>query len=226
MSYKPKAIYVANRTLANAKSLVQELGFGEAFGLDELPNLLTEADVVISSTSAPGMVLEMPMIKRAQAARRARPMVLLDIALPRDIDPNCGNVEDVYLFDIDDLQQVVGSNFKERQQAAEEAEVLIAKSIEQFRAWQKTLVVKPSLAAFRNFLDELIQRETTKTLSRDMFKDLNEKQQEALSGLFSAISGKISGEAAKNVTNPPNGYYQEQLADALTALFGRKDPPT
>lgn len=226
MSYGPKAIYVANRTQANARALVTELNFGEAFGLEELPNLLVNVDVVISSTSAPGVVIDLAMVKRAQAARRGRPLVLLDIAMPRDIDPEVGKLDDVYLFDIDDLQQVVGANYEERRKAAEEAEVLIEKSIEQFRSWQKTLVIKPALASFRAYLDELVGREAGKTLSREIFKDLNDKQRDGLNALFAALTSKIAADAARQVTSPPEGYYQEQLADALLTLFARKDSPS
>lgn len=219
MSYKPKALYVANRTVANAKALVAEVGFGEAYELGELPNLLVQADVVISSTAAPGFVLDQPLVKRALGARRGRPLVLLDIAMPRDIDPECVKLDDVYLFDIDDLQQVVGQNYEERRKAADEAQVLIERSVAQFQAWQRTLAVKPALAAFRTYVDELINKEAQKTLGKDLFKDLTPKHHESLKALFEAVAGKISADASRQVTNPPEGYFQEQLADALRALF-------
>src|SRR6185312_15125913 len=148
-------LFIANRTVERARALTAELGFGEAFGLDELPNLLVAADVVLSSTAAPGLVVDQAMVRRAQGSRRGQPLVLLDIALPRDIDVACGKLDDVYLFDIDDLQQVVGQNYEERRKAAEEAEGLIQQSVAQFEAWARTLAVKPALAAFRTYLDEL-----------------------------------------------------------------------
>jgi glutamyl-tRNA reductase len=219
LAYKPKAIYVANRTVANGQALVKDLGFGEAFGMEELPSLLAAADVVLSSTSAPGVVIDAAMVRRAQLSRRGRPLFLLDIALPRDIDPDCGKLDDVYLFDIDDLQQVVGQNYEERRKAAEEAETLIDRSVQQFQAWAKTLAVKPALAAFRGYLDDLIEREAAKTLGREHFRDLTPKQLESLKGLLAAVAGKIAADAARQVLAPPAGYYQEQLADALRILF-------
>jgi glutamyl-tRNA reductase len=219
MSYKPKSLFVANRTVENAKALVQDVGFGEAYELGELPNLLVQADVVISSTAAPGYVLDRAMVHRARGARRGRPLVLLDIAMPRDVDPDCVKIDDVYLFDIDDLQQVVGQNYEERRKAADEAQALIEKSVAQFQAWQRTLAVKPTLAAFRSYVDEMIQREAQKTLGKDLFKDLSPKHHESLKALFEAIAGKISADASRQVTNPPAGYFQEQLADALRTLF-------
>jgi glutamyl-tRNA reductase len=219
MSYKPQQIFIANRTVERARALVTELGFGEAFGLEELPSLLTAADIVISSTAAPGIILDEALVRRVAGGRRGRPLFLVDIALPRDIDPDCGDMDDVYLFNVDDLQQVVGQNFEERRLAAEEAQKFIDSSVASFNAWLKTLAVKPALASFRTYLDEVIGKEAAKTLGRDMFKDLTDKQRQSLDALFAAIAGKMSADASRIVKAPPEGYYPEQLADALTALF-------
>lgn len=222
-SYAPKALFIANRTTERALALTRELGFGDAFGLDELPRLLTQADVIISCTAAPGLVIELETVKKARAARRGRPMIFIDIALPRDIDAACGKLEDVYLFDIDDLKQVVDANFEERQKAATEAELLVGKGVTQFNAWLGTLAVKPALAGFRRYLDEAIQKEAARTLSREHFRDLSPKQRESLAQLFEAIAGKLSGDAGKVVRNPPDGYFGDQLADALKKLFPDDD---
>ena len=230
LGYKPKNIYIVNRTVERARALTSELGMGEAFGLDELPALLTVADVVLSSTAAQGIVIDLPTFKRAQAARRGRPIILLDIAMPRDIDPACGKLDDVYLFDIDDLQQIASANYDERRRAAEEAEELINRGVDQFHSWQKTFSVKPTLAAFRSYLDELTAREAGKTLAKEHFRDLTTKQRESLEALLAAVAGKIAADAAKQITSPPAGYDQEQLAEALLLLFPeaserRKDTP-
>lgn len=219
LSYKPKGLMIANRTVERAQDLVRELGFGTAYGLDDLPKLLAQADVVISSTSASSFVLNKAQIKNAQAQRRQRPLVLLDIALPRDIDPACGKLDDVFLFDIDDLQQVVGANVEERQKAAEEANTLIERSTEQFEAWRRTFALKPALAGFRAYLDELVQKEAKKTLGKEQYKVLTDKQRAGLDALMTALVSKISAEASRQVMSPPTGYYPEQLADALSVLF-------
>jgi glutamyl-tRNA reductase len=221
LSYKPKALFVANRTLERAETLVSDLGFGQAHTLDDLPQLLTQVDVVVSSTSAPGHVLDSAMVKRAQAARRRRPLVLLDIAMPRDIDPDCGNFDDVYLFDIDDLQQIVGANLEERRKAAHEAQELVEKSVSAFVAWQRTHAVKPALAQFRQYLEELVAKEMGRTVSREIFRDQT-KQIESIKALADAIASKIAADAARTVTTPPDGYFPEQLADALRVLFPSK----
>lgn len=218
-SYTPQAIWIANRTVEKAQIVIDELGTGQAFSLDDLQSLISQVDIVISSTAAPGIVVTADMIKRAQGVRKGRPLLLIDIAMPRDIDKNCASIDDVYVFDIDDLKQVVDSNYEERRKAALEATVIIDRGADLFRAWEKTLSIKPALAQFRAFIDQVIERESTKTLSRDHFKDLTEKQLESLKSMLEAIGGKISGEASRKITNPPEGYYPELLADVLSAIF-------
>ena len=222
--YKPRGIYIANRSQANAKKLTQELGVGETYGIDDLPALLVAADVVISATSAPGIVIDFAMVQRAHAARRGRPLILLDIAMPRDIETAAGQLEDVYLFDIDDLQQVTAANLEERRKAAEEAEVFINRGVEQFQDWQRTSEIKPMLAAFRTYLEQLTQREGAKTLGKEMFKDLSAKQLEAIHGLLQAVAAKIAADAARQVLSPPAGFGQDQLATSLQALFLDEQP--
>lgn len=218
-SYEPKALYVANRTVERAQSLTHELGFGEAHGLDELHQLLLTADIVLSSTAAQGFMIDGALIRRVMRQRRGRPLILLDIALPRDIDPSCAEVEDVYVFDIDDLRQVVDANVEERQRAATDAQDLVDKAVNAFVAWQRTLAVKPVLAAYRSYLDGVMQRESHKTLSRELFKDLTPKQREAIDALLAAIAAGVSGDASRRIVRPPEGYYPEQLADALKTIF-------
>lgn len=218
-SYQPRALFVANRTVERAQAITTELGFGEAHSLDELARLLTQADIILSSTAATGYMIEKATVERAMKARRGRPMILLDIALPRDVDPVCAALEDVYVFDIDDLQQVVDANIEERQRAAHEATSLVNKAVESFIAWRRTLAIKPTLAAFRAYLDQTIARESHKTLSRELFKDLDSRQREALATMFNAIAASISADASRRVVNADAGHYPEQLADALKAIF-------
>ena len=164
------------------------------------------------------------MVQRAHAARRGRPLILLDIAMPRDIEAAAGQLEDVYLFDIDDLQQVTAANLEERRKAAEEAEVYINRGVEQFQDWQRTSEIKPMLAAFRTYLEQLTQREGAKTLGKEMFKDLSVKQLEAIQVLLQAVAAKIAADAARQILSPPPGFGQDQLATCLQALFLDEQP--
>lgn len=219
LSYKPRDLYVANRTPSRAAELVKGLGFGQAYGLEEASNLIHQCDVVICSTAAPGLVLDRHTVARAQSQRRGRPLVLLDIAMPRDIDPACGKIDDVYLFDIDDLQQVVGANYEERRKAADNAMVLIDKSVTNYQKWLETLDIKPALASFRKYLDDLARRELTKTLGKESFNGLDERQGELLERMVASFVNKIAADASRNVMRPVEGYQPEFLADTLGLLF-------
>jgi glutamyl-tRNA reductase len=228
-SYNPKAIFIANRTVSKAQGLASQLLQNkktktsdviiEAFSLDELQNLLPEVDIVLSSTSATGVVLGADMVKRAQMSRRNRPLFLIDIALPRDIDPACSAIDDVYLFDIDDLQQVVGANYEERRVAAEEAQAFIDRSVGAFEHWLDTFAVKPALAGFRAFINDIFAKEMAKTYSKEHFKDLSPRQKDSITALLDSLAAKISAEASKQVKAPPEGHFPEQLAVALSVLF-------
>lgn len=217
-SYQPKGLAIANRTVAKAKQIVNDLGIGEAYGLEDLFDLIKQSDVVISSTAAPGFMLEYDLVSRAQASRKGRPLVLLDIALPRDIDPAAASIDDVYLFDIDDLKQVVGANLEERRKAAQQAEEFVIRSVEQFEAWLKTMSIKPILSQFRVYLDQTISRELERTLGKEIFRS-SPKHTEGLKGLCQAITARIAADAAKSLTTPYDNFSPETLAAALGTLF-------
>ncbi|MBZ0088641.1 MAG: glutamyl-tRNA reductase [Thermomonas sp.] len=134
---RTKRLLIANRTLAHAQELASRHG-GFALPLDELERHLAEADVVISATASRATILQRPQVERALQARRHRPMLLLDLAVPRDIDNSVGDLRDVFLYTIDDLEHVIEDNRRSRREAAEQAEVIIdlhaARFIEQLQA--------------------------------------------------------------------------------------------
>ena len=216
---KVKNLVVVNRTQSRALDLVSEVGFGQAFGLDHLTTALQVSDIVISSTGKKGAILDFDTIKKAQEARQFRPLFLIDIALPRDIDPRCADIDNTYLFDIDDLKQVVAEHIKERRLAAEKASGMVAESALSFMRWFDHLGLKPALSGFREYLDDLIYRESYKTFSKGHLSDLSPNQKIAIEKLLESVVGKISGDAGRGVTAPPEGFYKEQLAAALSALF-------
>jgi glutamyl-tRNA reductase len=134
-------LIVANRTLENAQELATRYG-GYATALADLPQHLAEADIVISSTAARQPVVTRPMVERAVAARRRKPMFMVDIAVPRDIDPAVASLEDVYLYAIDDLQQVIDENRRSREAAAREAETIIDLQVDRYMAWRRALTLR------------------------------------------------------------------------------------
>jgi glutamyl-tRNA reductase len=218
-NYHPVELFIANRTIPHAQTLVQKLGVGRAYGLDSLPDLIREADIVISATGSPGLVLELEMVERAVKQRRGRPLFMVDIALPRDIAPGIGELSETYLFDIDDLKQVVDDNKEQRQLAAKDAEVIIQDVTNQFVQWLDTHSVKPALAEFREYLNNLIEQESAKTLSKEVFSNLSDKQRALLTGLMESLATKVSGDASRNINSALAGQTREQLAAALKSLF-------
>jgi glutamyl-tRNA reductase len=141
---------VANRTLDRAQELAEQLG-AEAVGIERLPDELARADVVVASTSAPGYLLTAADVP----PRRGRPLFLIDLAVPRDLDPAIHELEDCFLYDIDDLQAVVAATLAGRRQEAERAEELVAAEAERFRAWQASLDVVPAIASLRARAEEI-----------------------------------------------------------------------
>ncbi|WP_176736348.1 glutamyl-tRNA reductase [Oligoflexus tunisiensis] len=218
LKYNPRELFVCNRTLARAEGLVEKIGIGIAYPWEELNEVLTLADVVISCTAANEIVLDKPRIQRSQTARN-KPVFLIDIALPRDIDKACAELEDVYLFDIDDLKQVVGENYEERRRAAEKGKQIIVENAEGFDKWLSNLNLKPALGSFREYLDALVAQEFQKSFGRSPLNSLDENQIKAAEAMLKSIVNKINGDAARVVHNPPVGYTSESMAEALKSLF-------
>src|SRR5574337_148905 len=156
-----RRLIVANRTRENAVALAGRFS-GYAIALSDLPSHLAEADIVISSTAAREPVLTRTMVDAAIAARRRRPMFLVDLAVPRDIEAEVSALEDVYLYTIDDLRQAVDANLRSRQQAAEQANALIDLSVPHYAAWRAALNAGNPLPQLRHAAetrrDEVLNR--------------------------------------------------------------------
>jgi len=145
---KVRRLIVANRTLENAQALAGRFG-AYAISLTDLSQHLAEADIVISSTASREPVIQRALIENAIRARKHRPMFLVDIAVPRDIDPGVAELDDVFLYTVDDLKQVIDDNLRSRQAAAGEAEAIINLQVEHYLAWRRALDVRNPLAAVR-----------------------------------------------------------------------------
>ncbi len=139
---------VANRTLERAQA-VAALANGEAITLAEMPERLSEADIVISSTASQLPILGKGAVERALRIRRHRPIFMVDIAVPRDIEPEVSKLDDVYLYTVDDLQQVVQENMQSRQEAAREAEKIIDQQVTGFMQWVHSLDSVPTIRSLR-----------------------------------------------------------------------------
>jgi glutamyl-tRNA reductase len=143
-----RPVFVATRRHDRALSLARRYN-GTTVSFDELPQALARADILVAATASPHLLLEADELSQVMRARDQRPMLLIDLAVPRDIDHSCGELEGVSLYDIDDLQAVVARNRKVRQAEARKAEGIIEEEIQHFAAWLGSLEVLPTLAALR-----------------------------------------------------------------------------
>lgn len=158
-----KTIKVANRTVERAQGLAEQIG-GEAHTLTHLKSLLPTADIVISSTASPIPVIGKGWVESAIKARRHKPMLFIDLAVPRDIEEEVGELADVYLYTVDDLQKIVSENRQQREQAALEANVLIGYHCEQFKAWVQGLQSLDVLKSYRNMSQQTAEAEQTRAI--------------------------------------------------------------
>ena len=159
-----RRMIVANRSIDRARELAAEFQ-GFAIGLDEIAAHLREADIVVASTASPNVIITREMAKQALRARKRRPMFMVDIAVPRDIDPDVARLEDVYLFTVDDLQSVVNENMENRRQAARQAETMIANEVERFEHEQRTRGAAPAIRRLRDEAEQ-VRRHTLEQARR------------------------------------------------------------
>lgn len=222
-SYHPKTLTILNRTIDKAQKIAEELGKANFGGLDELDHQIQSADIILSATSSAEYVLTAPQLKRALAKRSGRPLFIVDIAIPRDIDPEIRLLSDVYLFDVDDLKEIVDDNMEERRKAAKEASLLITKTCHDFNAWLDRLSIAPVLADFHAYLVSGLQKELEKTLAKDLFSHLDATQIEALQRMIDAAAKKISAQASKTIQRQEDQDTRSNYAYSLKKLFLDKD---
>lgn len=211
-----KGVMVTNRTFERAQKLADEFG-GEAIPFDELFLHLHKADIVLTSTGAPHAIITPPDLEEVIKRRRMRPMFLIDIAVPRDIDPAVNEMDAVYLYDMDDLQQVVAANLEGRKQEADKAEAIIAEEIIQFYKWVATLEVTPTIVALRNRFEELRKAELERTLAG--WKDAPPDAEKRLEALTNAFMNKLLHQPTSVLKKAGQGNRTDLYLDALRALF-------
>jgi glutamyl-tRNA reductase len=182
-----RRLLVANRTLENAQALAGRFS-AYAIALADLPQHLAEADIVISSTASREPVLSRALVESAIHARRRRPMFLVDIAVPRDIAPDVAEVDDVFLYTIDDLRQVIDDNLRSRQTAAREAEALIDMQVEHYLAWRRALLTHNPLTGLRR--DAEAQRDAVLMRARQLLANGRDPQA-ALEFLANTLTNKL-----------------------------------
>lgn len=181
-------LLVTNRTFSRAVSLAEQIN-GSAVRFEYMANHLETADIIISSTGAKGFVIEQKMIQKCMKKRKHRPMFLIDIAVPRDIDPLINETGNAYVYDIDDLQSVVDANLKTREAEAEKAQVIIAEEISKMEEWLVTLDVVPTIKNLREKILELAGAELQKGLSQ--LGDISVRQERTVRSMINGFAYKL-----------------------------------
>jgi len=212
-----RGLMVTNRTFERAEKLADEFG-GKAVRFDDLFEQLHKADIVLSSTGAPHTIIGAGDLDAVMRRRRQKPMFFIDIAIPRDIDPAVNDIENVYLFTVDDLQEVVSSNLQQRNEEAKKAEDIVSEEIGQFFKWLSSLEVTPTIVALRNKFDEIRRAELEKTLSS--WKDIPPDGQKRLEALTNAIMNKLLHPPTALIKQSGQGGRTDLYVDAVRALYG------
>ncbi len=169
-------MYVANRTFENAEELAEKIE-GKAIAFEEIANYFAEVDIVISSTGAAHTIISAKDIQPLLKVRKYRPMFFIDIAMPRDIDPDVNTLENVYLYDIDDLKEVVEENMQQRRLEAEKALAIVKEEKEGFTKWLTSLEAQPTIVALNERTTSIIQKEFERLYKKypDMPKEILEE---------------------------------------------------
>ncbi|MBS1127087.1 MAG: glutamyl-tRNA reductase [Nitrospirae bacterium] len=183
-----KDIVIANRTYETGCNLAKEFN-GRAIRFDDYLNELAHADILVCSTGAQNYVLLKDQMQKVMKERKNRPVFLIDISVPRNIDPEINDLDNVYLYDVDDLKGVVDTNIIERQKEAKKAEDIIAEEIETFRKWLSSLDTVPTVVALREKAEVIKKEEVEKLLNR--LPEIGEKEKKAIEGMASSIINKL-----------------------------------
>lgn len=177
---QPKQVTVANRTVERGRALAERFG-GHAIRLDELADTLGQYDIVVSCTASPLPIIGLGMVERAIKARRHRPMFMVDLAVPRDIESEVGELDDVFLYTVDDLAQVVASGIESRQAAVVQAEAIIDTQVDSFLHWMESRDTVPLIRSLRDAAERNRRHELDHAMKRLTAGDPPEKVLEQLS---------------------------------------------
>ncbi len=195
-------VLVSNRTYNRACDLAQEFN-GKPVRFEEFINEMFHADIVICSTGAPSYIVSKAQMQKVMKERKQRQVFIIDISVPRNIDPEVNDLENVYLYNVDDLQGVVDTNIFERKKEAEKAETIIDEEMETFLKWQSTLDSVPTIISIREKAEEIKKEELDKLFHK--MPGLGEKETEAIKYMATALMNKL--------IHPPTAALKEDSED-------------
>ncbi len=210
-------VFVANRHYDRAIGLAQRFD-GEAVRFEELPEQLQAADIVVSATTSPHHIVERDGLEQVMQTRTGRPLQLVDIAVPRDIEPECREVVGVSLHDIDDVQQIAERNAGDREGEAKRAEPILAAELDRFERWLASLSVVPTIAALRGRGNEVVERLLAENEGR--WENLGEADRERLTAMAKAIASRLLHEPTLRMKRTAGEDEAYLYVSALRELFG------
>ncbi len=209
-------VLVSNRTYERGEELAAKFT-GQVIRYENLKDELHRVDILISSTGAPHLVIHHEDVQRAVHTRRNRPMFFIDIAVPRDIDPKVNELDDVYLYDIDDLQAVVEANIRERRREAKIAEEIIAKETQQVMGWWRSLDVVPTIIDLRGTMDNIRQEELARALPK--LKNLSPEEKKAVDVLTQGLINKILHKPIVTLKKHASNNNVQPYIEVIRKLF-------
>lgn len=209
-------VIVANRTLQRAVNLARCFN-GQAVALEELLDQLQHVDIIISSTGSPDLILHKEDVRPMMRERRNRPLFFIDIAVPRDLDPAINDLDNVYLYDIDDLHNVVELNKSERDKEAVKAQRIIAEEKLKFNKWLANMESTPTIIQLRTRVENLVLAEVEKTVGR--LEGLNGQDQDGIKKMVAAITGKMLYHPLHYLKNENHCISLQDRINTVRTLF-------
>lgn len=212
-------ILVLNRTHAHGQSLAERCG-GRALQFDLLDDYLSKADIVISSTSAPHLVIRADAVRRAVSSRRGRPILLIDIAVPRDIDPEAGQIDNVYVYSIDDLQRVAAENLNRRLEAVEQAWSVVREGLAEMAVHFDGGGLRAVLRKVDEFGRQACETALQRTLAKEKMAALPDPVREEIRDLARKIVGKMLAEPREALKRASRSGQWDQYERVVNDLYG------
>jgi glutamyl-tRNA reductase len=217
-----ESLSILNRTLERAEELAERFG-ARALGWNRLNEALIWADIIIASTAAPHAIIRPDGMRRASAQRRHRPLFLIDIAVPRDVDPRVEQLEGVYLYDIDDLEAVVENSLAERRREVPKVEAIVQEAQEEFIAWYQSLGIVPTIVDMRKQAHSVREAELERAFRR--MEGLTDGDQEIIQAMTKRIVNKLLHHPTiclKQHASRSDGYRYAEVARDLFGLDGKE----
>jgi glutamyl-tRNA reductase len=212
-----RSITLVNRTFENAQALAGQWG-GQALPYESLPQALATVDVVLTSTAAPHVVIDPAMVRGALEQRPARPLLLIDLAVPRDIDPRVAQVAGAHVYDIDDLQEVVSTNVQRRREELVAVQRIVQEELPRFTSWLQARTVVPTLNRLREQADLISRNELERAMRR--LPTLDQREREVIESLAAGIVNKLLHQPTIRLKQEASQGNGAAYAAVLQHLFG------